>query len=146
MKCSIKPRETDDGLFWILPHHSECKDFYCNFKHDSSRIRYKKLKCGGGDEFEIASDFFTGNFVPDPTRDEFICPTLAQGICPVPTPGVVHPLPMTKESSEGQRETLFMILSYHFEEKTLTKWLSHLWFVNLLVDLINTYSSSSSQA
>ena len=36
------------------------------------------------------------NFVPSPSEDKFLCPLLKQGVCAVPMPGVIHPLPTTK--------------------------------------------------
>ena len=101
LKCSLNPVVSNDGLYWLLPDGSECRDFYCNFKHDSSRIRYKKLKCVEN-VFAIESDFFNGKFAANAKRGEFLCPTLEQSACTVPIPGVVHPLPVTRESSAGQ--------------------------------------------
>ena len=40
-KCSILPK-ISEFFFEILPDTSFCTDFYCNFKHDSSRIWYKR--------------------------------------------------------------------------------------------------------
>ena len=102
-KCSTKPTISNDGLYWILNDGAFCTDFYCNFKHDSGKVKFKKVSCAGT-ELNLESDFFNGPFTPSPADGSYLCPRLQQGVCAVPTPGELHPLPMVKSATPEQSQ------------------------------------------
>ena len=76
----MKPKISEDGKFWILAEGASCTDFFCNFKHDPSRTKYKKIECVNK-VINIESANFNGFFTPNPDDEKFLCPTLEEGLC-----------------------------------------------------------------
>jgi hypothetical protein len=71
--CTIKPHISPDGKFWILKNGEECKEIYCNFKHDGARLKYETVSCNG-DTLTLESSFFNGEFTPNFDTESYFCP------------------------------------------------------------------------
>merc|ERR1712176_1327679 len=69
--CTQKPKISDDGKFWLLPEGATCTDFFCNFKHDPNRTKYKKIECVNK-QIKIESTNFNGLFTPNPEEKIFL--------------------------------------------------------------------------